>query len=1084
MSPISRILVTALCFLFIASIALAQKPELIVEVAPPGMSGVEFSPDGKLVAISDHTGIKLWDIKTGHLVRELRTDVNFSFVDNGALFGEGPKLPEIISWNPNDLSTSVIGNTPRDMTFRTISFDRTTGVACAGDEDDLTRIWSLKTGMMIRSMKTRCDDVDLSSDGKLLLTADQDPDPRSVNETKTITIWDVASGRQLLLRKDAKGYAYSRDLERLAVRNASDGNIVILNARTGTEIRSFKNDKDFTVIRVSWDGKVLAAANAHMIRVWEVDSGAVRSNLENSGGTLAPILNLNRDGSLLGMLNGTVTIGNGYLRFAIYDTRTGEKLKGFEAMAEGPSSLDFSADGRMLASGTSGKTIKLWNLTSGEVLRTLSHGDNQVNSVLFSDDGRTLVSGSNFVKLWSLTSPRVFRLTGFNDVISVVALTHDGHTLAAKGGDANTIELYDADQANKVATLNGHSNIVTTLAVSPDDRTLISGSSDDTIRFWDLAARTQTKQITAGVGGLYSVAVSSDGRMVAAGGTSKLAKLWNLNSSLPVRKIVTHSEAVYGVEFSPNHKTLATLGNGIIELWDVNSGHTTGSFTGHMTRMAFSPDGRILATADQDSIKLRDSRTGDELASMIAVGDRDWLVVTPEGFFDGSPAAWNNILWRFSPRLYDVAPAEAFFNEFYYPDLLADVIAGKSPHATKAIAQRDRRQPHLDLTVSDESMAGSEVVTRFAKAKVTITDALAGARDVRLFRNGSLVKVWHGDVLKGQTATTLETSLPVSAGVNRLTAYAFNNDNIKSADATIEIKGGENLRRKGVAYLLAVGVNLYANAQYNLKFAVADAQDFASEFKRQQTALGNYERVETITLSDEQATKDQVLKVLQGLAAKSEPEDAVVIYFAGHGTAQRNQFFLIPHDLGYAGDRAQLDEKSLQEILAHSISDGELELALESVDAGQLLLVIDACNSGQALEAEEKRRGPMNSRGLAQLAYEKGMYILTAAQSYQAAQETARLGHGFLTYSLVEEGLKTKIADRAPTDGKVTLREWLDFATERVPAMQQEEIEQQRKQGRQLQQLTNFGVSAGELQRPRVFYRREVETTPFVVAKP
>lgn len=58
-------------------------------------------------------------------------------------------------------------------------------------------------------------------------------------------------------------------------------------------------------------------------------------------------------------------------------------------------------------------------------------------------------------------------------------------------------------------------------------------------------------------------------------------------------------------------------------------------------------------------------------------------------------------------------------------------------------------------------------------------------------------------------------------------------------------------------------------------------------------------------------------------------------------------------------------------ILSRSISDLELEAALETVDAGQLLFVLDACNSGQALEAEEKRRGPMNSSGLAQLAYEK-----------------------------------------------------------------------------------------------------------------
>src|SRR5207248_10544760 len=91
---------------------------------------------------------------------------------------------------------------------------------------------------------------------------------------------------------------------------------------------------------------------------------------------------------------------------------------------------------------------------------------------------------------------------------------------------------------------------------------------------------------------------------------------------------------------------------------------------------------------------------------------------------------------------------------------------------------------------------------------------------------------------------------------------------------------------------------------------------------------------------------------------------------------------------------------------------------------------------GQALEAEEKRRGPMNSKGLAQLAYEKGMYVLTAAQSFQAAQEARQLGHGLLTYALVEEGLKQAAADYEPRDGEVRVREWLDDATARVPAMQ------------------------------------------------
>jgi uncharacterized caspase-like protein len=159
--------------------------------------------------------------------------------------------------------------------------------------------------------------------------------------------------------------------------------------------------------------------------------------------------------------------------------------------------------------------------------------------------------------------------------------------------------------------------------------------------------------------------------------------------------------------------------------------------------------------------------------------------------------------------------------------------------------------------------------------------------------------------------------------------------------------------------------------------------------KRQQESLKRYAKVEVIALANEQATKANITQKLSELAKQVQPEDAVIVFFAGHGTANKNQFYLIPHDLGYDGPRENLSAAGLQTILAHSVSDRELEKLFEPIDASQLLFVIDACNSGQALEAEEKRRGPMNSKGLAQLAYEKGMYVLTAAQSYQAAQEAA-----------------------------------------------------------------------------------------------
>jgi hypothetical protein len=131
----------------------------------------------------------------------------------------------------------------------------------------------------------------------------------------------------------------------------------------------------------------------------------------------------------------------------------------------------------------------------------------------------------------------------------------------------------------------------------------------------------------------------------------------------------------------------------------------------------------------------------------------------------------------------------------------------------------------------------------------------AGAQDVRLFRNGSLVKVWHGDVLKGQGAVAFEEEIRVTAGPNRLVAYAFNRDNVKSKDAPLVFTGADSLKRKGTAYIIAVGVNEYENKQYNLKYAAADARDFGEEMRRRQTQLGGFERVEVIQLVGSSASR-------------------------------------------------------------------------------------------------------------------------------------------------------------------------------------------------------------------------------------
>ena len=270
----------------------------------------------------------------------------------------------------------------------------------------------------------------------------------------------------------------------------------------------------------------------------------------------------------------------------------------------------------------------------------------------------------------------------------------------------------------------------------------------------------------------------------------------------------------------------------------------------------------------------------------------------------------------------------------------------------------------------------------------------------------------------------------------------------------------------------------------DLKYAVSDARDFAEQIARQQTALANYDAIKTTWLLDTDATAENLRAVLARLAGRpgalspaqtpllknvdrAHPEDTIFIYFAGHGAAVAGRFYLLTHDFAVDG-RGAVDP-------AHAVSDEDLGALLADIDVGRVVLVIDACQSGQVLEAEEKRRGPMNSKGLAQLAYEKGMYILAASQAYQAALEAAQLGHGFLTYALIEEGLKSPAAARGKS---LDLRTWLDFATTRVPQLQSAFLSGLGEPARGVA-VTRTAYS---LQRPRVFYRREPEPHPLIVA--
>jgi hypothetical protein len=691
--------------------------------------------------------------------------------------------------------------------------------------------------------------------------------------------------------------------------------------------------------------------------------------------------------------------------------------------------------------------------------------------------------------------------------------------MLVSGSADQTVRLWDLETKRQTGILSGHTGEVIFVAISPDEKLIASAGADKTIKIWDADKQTLVRTLKGHESEVDTVAFSRDGKYVVSGSTDKTVRLWEAESGNLVKTFYGHESKINAVLFSGDDKEIISGGQDkTVRIWNIAGeaeGRTLKGHAGTVYSVALTADGKWLASASADgSVIVWNHETRGRLSTLISLqGSDDWLVAAPDGFFDGSPPAWDQMLWRFGNDTFNVKPIEVFFNEFYSPGLLANLLKGEKLPVTSDISTKDRRQPVVKISLADSPPAPASVSARRVKIKLKAYEFTpgdgyqtgSGARDVRLLRNGSLVKLWAGDALKNSGETEFETTVSLVAGQNLLTAYGFNNENIKSSDARLVVNNTENLKRRGVFYIISVGIARYENPRFNLNYIERDATEFSRELQLKQTELNRYERIEVVSLFNEDATKSNIIAAIKRLAGiesgaenfppvlkklrKAEPEDTIAVFYSGHGTSQNDHFYLLPFDLGYRDASKPLDAKTLKMVLANSISDVDLEQAFREIDAGQILLVIDACNSGQVLESFDARHGPMNNKGLAQLAYDKGMYILTASQSIEPAYVSEALKRSYLSYALVEEGLKTPVADTHPKDGKITVKEWFDYAGRRVPQLRKDvneglfAVEAKKDLEEEETKEKKKKTKEKSSQRPRVFYRRQNNSQALIISQ-
>jgi WD40 repeat protein len=410
-----------------------------------------------------------------------------------------------------------------------------------------------------------------------------------------------------------------------------------------TATRLLGHSGAFNAVAISPDGHTLAAGSAdQLVRLYDLSNPspqgpAVLSSLTDHIGAINAVA-FSPDGHILASGSDDNTIRLWDLTDphhpALLAVLADRAMTTTSAVAV--TTVAFSPDGHLLASGSTDHTARLWDLTDAHhptASATLAGHNSSVNAVAFSRDGRTLASGSDdrTVRLWDLSNlhhPTTSAvLTGHTDYVHAVAFSPDGHILASASRD-NTVRLWDVSdtrQPTPDATLTGPTVSVGAIAFSRDGHTLASGSDDDLVRLWnltDIRHPTALAPLSGHTGAVGAVVFSPDGHTLSSGGSDGTVRLWNLTDPGHPPVVLTESlngplnigNALDTVAISPDGRTLASGGNDrLTRLWDLTDPrHPTlpavlPGLPSFIEALAFSRNGRTLAIADgDDTVRLWD----------------------------------------------------------------------------------------------------------------------------------------------------------------------------------------------------------------------------------------------------------------------------------------------------------------------------------------------------------------------------------------------------------------------------------------------------------------------------------------------